>query len=257
MFQNINEISYINGQNGIYDSKIKNNSVRYARNAVSNYQDAYSKDRIDKYNQKVQDAHTNLQKVNEEIEEIKKAQQHNGIVKLDNDTFQKKIKATQDYIDALAAFSDNTPEAKFNMKYAQNEAGKPDKMAVLGAAYEELGKKTSISVGELTETLREGISDKNKFSFSADSLDLNQDGKIDIAEYGTSILVEDMLSTDSTMLNAKNITGEITQEGQNALLSFAAINNYSQALNTYKAIYSDFNLGEAQSEFLKDKNNLI
>lgn len=272
MFKNINETAYINGQQGIYDNRIKNPSVRYARNAVDNFKDAYSQERIEKYHNLTQEAFMNMNECNGRVKTLyDKLQQYKDISNLDKDKFESKLKIMDEYIVALSeyaqakgeyanairAFVDNTPGARFNMKYAQNESGKPDTMAVLGAAYEELDKRTSVSVDELTNTLRKGISDKNKHAFSADSLDINNDGKIDIGEYGASLIVEDMLSTNPNELNIKNITGEINTEGQNRLLSFAAIHNYEQALNTYKAIHSDFKLDEAKDEFLKDKNNQI
>ncbi|MBQ3642350.1 hypothetical protein II906_10580 [bacterium] len=236
MFQNINSITYINGQQGIYDSKVKNNSVRYARNAINNYQQAYSIDTFEKYNQEAQEAHSKIQEI--------KAK-------------SKSIEAVQEYIDAMDKLLNCTPEAEFNLRYAQNKKGEADKMAVMGAAYEELGKRTTVSVDELTKTLQEAINDEFKSDYSADSLDLNQDGQVDLAEYGASILAEDMLSTDPTQLKSENITGVITNEGQNSLLSLAAVNNYAYAQNAYKAICSNFKLDEAQSTFLKDKNNLI
>lgn len=230
MFQNINGVAYINGQNGIYDGKINNNSVRYARNAVDNYKKTYS---------------FSDEWMNAQMPKLK------GVSSKDTDTFNKTIKNAQDFL------STEIPPLRFNMRYAENKAEKPDTLAVLSAAYEEMNRKTSVSVSELTKTLQAGVSEQNKDLVSADSLDLNKDGKIDVAEYGASILVEDMLSTDSSSLNAKNVTGEITDEGQINLLSFASKQNYAPAFETYKAVYKDFKLDEAKQEFLKDKNNLV
>ena len=230
MFQNINGIAYINGQKGVYDGKINNNSVRYARNAVNNYQNTYS---------------TNADWMKAQMTKL------NGIASSDGDTFKKTIAETEKFL------STDFPPIKFNMRYAENKSGKPDTLAVLSAAYEEMNKRTSVSVSELTKTLQQGVSPEHKELVSAESLDINKDGQIDVAEYGASILIEDMLSTDPASLNAKNVNGVITDEGQVNLLTFAAKQNYTPALETFKAVYNDFKLDEAKQNFLKDKNNLV
>ena len=47
MINNIGKITYINGEKGIYNGKIHNSSVRYARNAVNNFNKL--SDKTDKY----------------------------------------------------------------------------------------------------------------------------------------------------------------------------------------------------------------
>ena len=203
-FNNVGNVSYIDGRQGIYDNKIQNKSVRYARNAVSNYLNTYS---IDSFNP------------------------------------QTKF--------------EDLPQAKFEMKYAETQPGLADKMAVLGMAYEELGKKISIKVQELTNMLKQTVSPQYAHLVDASSLDLNKDEKIDLSEYAASLLAEDMLSTDDTSLDSKNIDGRITSDGQNALLAFVNKNNYDAAVSTFKAIHNAYDLNSAQEEFISDENNLV
>ena len=230
MYQEINRTAYINGDKGIYDGRIKNHSVRYARNAVDNYKQTYSPD----------------------AQWLKEKMPTGLPQKIDKDTFDKSIKQTDEWIERTKDFlAVDFPPIKFNMKYAKNAPGEPDKLAVMGVAYEEMDKRTSMPVDELTKKI-------DIAGCSADSLDLNGDGNIDLAEYGSSILVEDMLSSsDSDILKAEDITGEINDKGQVRLMSFAAIKNYRDSQQTYKDVYNAFNLADAQKEFLKDKNNLI
>ena len=221
--------AYINGQNGIYDGKISNPSVKYGRNSVANYQEYlndYTQPRV-------------------EFPDLA------GLSQLSEDKFEKKLNELGCAIDKLDESLNSLPPLDFEQKYMPD--GKFDKMALMGAAYEEMGKRTSISTEELNASLKEVFSDQ----VSIDALDLNKDEKIDLAEYGASILLADILSTNSDELKISNVDGTITKDGQNAVLPYGNIKNYDIANKTYQAIYNAFSLDDAQNKFVSDSNNLI
>ena len=120
--------------------------------------------------------------------------------------------------------------------------GQIDKQAVLGAAYEEMGKVKEIGVKELDSNFAPDE------TFTSEALDINKDGKIDIAEYGTSYLAADMLSKSDTP-NTSNIDGTINKKGFDALLAYTQKSNAAAAAKLYSNIYNTYNLGEAKNEF--------
>lgn len=142
------------------------------------------------------------------------------------------------------------------MEYAKTKPGIADKMAVLGMAYEELGKRISISVQDLTQMLQQAVSPENRNIVSAKSLDLNNDDVIDLAEYSASILIEDMLSSNKDTLDFKNINGTVTSDGQNELYAYANVNNFQAAQNNLRNVYDTFSLNTAQNEFLSNPDNI-
>ena len=131
----------------------------------------------------------------------------------------------------------------FEYRYMpQMQKGQIDKQAILGAAYEELGQVEELSVKDLD----------NKFApdetFTSEALDINKDGKIDIAEYGSSIIAADMLSkSDSPDIN--NVDGTINKKGFDALLKYTQRSNAEAAAKLYSNIYNTYNLGEAKKDF--------
>ncbi len=84
---------------------------------------------------------------------------------------------------------------------------------------------------------------------TAKGVDLNNDGKIDIAEYATNILASDIYS------NGK-VDGVINNRGQNQLIGDAKKENIAKTRKVYFALYQQYNLKEAQEKFLSDLNNL-
>ena len=81
--------------------------------------------------------------------------------------------------------------------------------------------------------------------------DLNNDGKVDVAEYGSSILAADMLSKSETP-NSANVDGTINKKGFDAVLSYTQKSNIAAATKLYSNIYNTYNLGEAQKDFKAD-----
>ena len=123
--------------------------------------------------------------------------------------------------------------------------GSVNTKAVLGAAYEEMGGNKELSVKELDSRF---APDDN---FTSKALDLNNDGKVDVAEYGSSILAADMLSKSETP-NPANVDGTINKKGFDAVLSYTQKSNIAAATKLYSNIYNTYNLGEAQKDFKAD-----
>jgi len=159
----------------------------------------------------------------------------------------------QKYSQNLCDINNENATVKFKEKYmpGQIKDGQIDKMALMGAAYEEMGKHTSIPTSLLTKLTQKSSGENT----NADAIDLNKDGRIDIGEYSTTILVSDALSRGDK-ITPDNIKGIVTNEGLNKSLVFANKKNFDMAYKTYSALYDYYNLGCAQYNFISDKNNL-
>lgn len=199
MYSVSNNRAYINGSSGCYDNQIKNNSVRYGRNAIAN----------------------------------------------------QKI-----YLSDLGSKIGTPINFELNYQPKSTKKGNVDFMALLGSAYEEMGKKVSICLKEFNDNLQNAFgSSENQVSI--DALDINGDNKIDLSEYATSTLIFDMLSTDSQNLDFDNVDGTITNEGHIASLCLINKKNHEMASQIFSTVHEKFNLDNAEAEFFADKNNLI
>jgi hypothetical protein len=157
------------------------------------------------------------------------------------------------YLNDLPKFTETgMPPLDFEYKYMPDN--KLDKMVLLGAAFEEMGKKVSVSVQEMTEKLKQGF---DALGISANALDINKDGKIDNAEYAATILVSDMSSENPNELDAENINGVINKTGLYIIGAYANEKNEANASANLSAIHNAFNLDQAQREFLADTNNTL
>jgi len=218
MFEVNNGIAKIDGTKGKYDNKVTDPSVRYGRNAVENYYTYLEQPVI---NDKMTTAPILDFGLNPD------AADKNA------DKINKFLKENDEYLKAL-------PPLEFEYRYMPQ--GKIDTKAVLGAAYEEMGKNNELSVAEMDYRF---APDK---SFTTSALDLNKDGKIDVAEYGSSIMAADMLSKSETP-DIKNIDGTINRQGFNALLAYTQKSKAEAAAKLYSIIYNTYNLGEVKKEF--------
>ncbi len=220
MYSTINGVSYISGDFGKYDNTVKNNSVRYGRNSVDNF-----KKYLSNY-------------VTPEFPAPKFSKPE------DVDVFLKQLNESE---------SKRTP-LDFVQKYMPGDIknGKIDSMALMAASFEELGKP-EISKEELENQIKSTAA--NPENVTADAMDLNKDGKIDLAEYSTSILLSDALSTNNQEISPENIDGVVTNKGLDSIAPFAEKNNVNEAYKTYSYLYDFYKLGEAQKEFLSDSNN--
>lgn len=210
MFEVNNGVAQINGSMGKYDGKVEDPSTRYGRNAVENYYTYVEKPIVaDKMN----------------TPPILSGSDS------DADKLNNFLKENDEYLKAL-------PPLEFEYRYMpQMPKGQIDKKALLGAAYEEMGKVNEMSVEEMD----------NRFapddSFTSRALDINKDGKIDNGEYATSILAADMLSKSDTPDTA-NIDGTINKKGFNAVLAYTQKSNAAAAAALYSNIYNTYNLAD-------------
>ena len=220
-FEIAGNVAKIEGSQGKYDNKVTNPSVRYGRNAVENYY-TYLEQPI------IADTMNPAPILDFGLDP--NAPEKNA------DKIDKFLKENDEYLKAL-------PPLEFEYRYMpQMPKGQVDKQAVLGAAYEEMGGEKELSVNELDSRF---APDK---TFTSKALDINNDGKVDIAEYGSSILAADMLSKSETPDTA-NIDGTINKNGFNAVLAYTQKSKAAAAAALYSKIYNTYNLGEAQKEF--------
>ena len=86
---------------------------------------------------------------------------------------------------------------------------------------------------------------------------MNNDGKVDLAEYATSTMATDMLDSldEKTMPTVNNIDGVITNKGENAALKLYTKNNIQPAKQIFTNLYNTFNLNNAMNEFKSNQNN--
>ena len=221
MFEVNNGITNIDGSKGKYDGTVSNPSVRYGRNAVNNFLNYMEQPiRNDKMNPApILDFGMNPAAPEENAKKV-----------------EKFLKENDEYLKSL-------PPLEFEYRYMPNvQRGSIDKDALMGAAYEEMGKKQSIDVSEI-----DGMYGKNS-SLSTKPLDINNDGKIDIGEYSSSILAADMLSKSETP-DMNNVDGVINNKGYNAVLEYTKKSNAEAASKLYSNIYNNFELGNATKEF--------
>ena len=186
-------IAKINGQQGKYDTLVKNADARYGRNAADNY---------------------------------------------------------KTYINDIGNVDKKVP-LEFEYRYMPD--GKFNKFAIIGNAYEEMGQQTRIKKEKLTEQFKKA----NLTECSADALDLNNDGYIDTAEYSAGTLAQDILSSsDDCQINPSKADGVINAKGEAKSIALNKTSNQSAAREIYTNLYKDFELDNAQQEFLSDKDNL-
>ena len=220
MFEVRNGVANIDGTKGKYDNKTTDPSVKYGRNAVENLY-TYMEHPL------VTDNMTTAPILDFGLNSD--APQKN-IDKLD-----KFLKENDEYLKAL-------PPLEFEYRYMPKmPKGQVDRKAVLGAAYEEMGEN-ELSVKELDSRFAPDN------TFTSKALDVNNDGKVDIAEYGSSILAADMLSKSDTP-NPANIDGTINKKGFDAVLAYTQKSKAEAAAKLYSSIYNTYNLGEAKKDF--------
>lgn len=209
----------INGANGKYDGKIADASIRYGRNSVDNHVD-YMEARLTTDNHAVPpifDFSTSA-----EAEE-------------------KNLSALEKYLDKNDEYLNALPPLEYEYRYMPvNNIGVVDRKAVLGAALEEMGEK-EMSVQDFEEKF---ILDNELMT--AEPLDINKDGKIDVAEYATNIIATDLLSKNTT--DPLTADGVVNRKGMNAILEYTKKSNSDAASKLYANIYNTYDLGKGLSE---------
>lgn len=210
----------VNGANGYYDKKVENDSVRYGRNVVDNHF-AHVLSPIVKDNMAVPPVL--------DFSQQSEAQDFN-------------LKLLEKYADKNDEHLKSLPPLQYEYRYMPNlSVGKVDKLAVLGAAYEEMGKVKELPVKVFEKRF---LIDE---TYTAEPLDVNKDGKIDISEYGANIIAADLLSKGTT--DPMKADGVINSKGMSAILAYTKKSNADAAAKLYSNIYNTHNLGSQLNEF--------
>ena len=218
MFEVNNGVAKINGINGKYtEENVTNPSVRYGRNSVQNFYN-YLQQPITK------DNHTTPPILD---------------LGLSPNATEKNIEKMEKYVKENDTYLKSLPPLEYEYRYMPNirKHGEIDKDALLGSAYEEFGGRKEVDTIVLDAKFA-----KNS-NYSADAMDLNKDGVIDIGEYGASVLAADMIS------NNGNINGTINRNGHDAILELTQKANAEAATQLYTSLYNKYNLGEAAKKF--------
>ena len=221
MFDVNKGIAKIDGSNGKYnESNVTNPSVRYGRNAIHNFY-LYLEQPI------ASDNHPTPPILDFGI---------------NPNSTDKNIEAMEAFTNENDKYLNSLPPLEYEYRYMPNihKHGDIDKDALFGAAYEELGGRKEVSAEELNQVFA-------KDSTTTNPLDINNDGKIDVGEYSTSILAADMLSNETG-----NIDGTINNNGHNAVQELTKKNNAKAAAMLYSSIYNQFGLKDAAKNFNPD-----
>lgn len=229
--QNGDRQAYITGNHGKYDGVIKNRRLRYARNAISNFEQ-YALYRMPKV----------------------KYPDLEGLADFSDDKFERKMAQLDRALDMSAKARKSMPPIDYTLKYLPKKVdhNTVDTLAVIGAAFEDMGKRVQIGTAAFTKKLQKVF---NSDRISADVLDLNKDGKIDVGEYASSILAADMLSKNSVEM--KSIDGTINQTGHFNLIGFLNKRNDYFPSRVFQYLHDFFALDRAKEEFLSNPNNMV
>ncbi len=208
----------VNGDSGRYDGKIADNSVRYGRNAVDNhFEHAFSP---------ISDDHFETAPILDFSQSA--------------EAKEKNIEAIEDFIEENDKYLNSLPPIEYEYRYLPNiKTGNIDKKALLAAAFEEMGGAEEISVKDFEKAYL------NEFQ-TAEPLDINKDGKIDVAEYGANMLAADILSKGTT--DPMKANGVINAKGMNAILEYTKKSNAAAAAKLYSNIYHTHQLGNALNQ---------
>ena len=210
-------VAKIDGTRGKYDGVVENPSERYGRNSVQNFY-AYLQEPLSKDN----NATPPILDFNPSPE-----------------TADKNIENMEKYVNENDKYLSSLPPLEFEYRYMPNihKKGEIDKEALLGSAYEQLGQRDEVSVEDMEKT----FAPTKEYTYAP--MDINKDGKIDKAEYSTSILAADLLSKPEGT-NIDGVDGTINNKGMNAIQELTKKANAQEASVVYTALYNQYNLGK-------------
>lgn len=210
----------VNGNNGRYDGQVTDESVKYGRNAVDNHL------------KQMQAPLVNDNYATPPIFDFSPT----------TEAGEKNLKAMENFANKNDAYLNSLPPLEYEYRYMPNVVnGRIDKKALLGAAFEEMGGQRELSVAEFEK--RYIVDD----SMTAEPLDINKDGKIDVAEYGANILAADILSKGTT--DPMKADGTINAKGHNSILEYTKKSNAAAAAKLYSNIYNAHKLGSTINQF--------
>jgi len=241
-----NDKAYITGDTGTYSGKVADSNVVYGRNSVANYKQYL--------NALTQDSFESSKQLQTMLEKLKNIFKSKVDISGQLDKIQSKLEELAKRIPI---------PINFVQKYlpGQVDAKNLNTQALMGAAYEDLGKK-EVSVSELDKEFKyAGVNNATVAAF-----DINNDGKIDESENAVALLIKDMgdahsteevLKTGKMNLDAKDLDGTITNVGEVNLHSFLNPKQIEQSKVIIKAIYDAFKLGKAKEDFENNPNNTL
>lgn len=211
----------INGINGNYNSTKYNQSIKYGLNSANNYKNEMLAPVIN---------------IDNNVPPIFKFSNDPAVI----DDNLAKMKA---YADKNDEYLNSLPPLEFEYRYAPlNSSGLIDKKAALAAALEEMDGNKELSVDEFEYRY---LIDENQQT--AKPLDVNNDGKIDIAEYASNMIASDILSKGTT--DPLKADGVINNKGIETILTYTKKSNADAAAKLYSNIYNTHNLGSELNEF--------
>lgn len=240
-------INAITGYNGIYDGKVQNPSIRYGMNAANNMQ-IFTEE--------------GSKKAVESITENRYIQDSNS----DGEIFAKALEKF-----AQGLEQDEFTLSKYRYQYSTVNEGEFDKLSLLGAAYEEMGRKENIPVKKMTKMIQEFYPSikksgkEGKSVFSAKVLDTNKNGKVEVDEYGTFLALADVKSKDKSSEDMSLVNGQITDEGVKEAMSYMAVNTKNPFTrfkltrymrNVFANLQKNLDLSEAKEKFESEKASL-
>ena len=159
---------------------------------------------------------------------------------LSEEAQDKNLTKMEEFVNKNDAYLRNLPPLEYEYRYMLPNGG-VNKKALLGAAFEEMGRVNELPVKEF----------ENRYLISkeqtAEPLDINKDGKIDIAEYGANILAADVLSKNTN--DVSKVDGKINSRGMNAVLEYSKKSNAAAAAKLYANIYKTYDLGKSLYQF--------
>lgn len=159
--------------------------------------------------------------------------------------------------------TDKDPSANFNLKYLPEEKADKtnlNKMALLGAAFADLGSKMSMSVEDMNKIVKNAFGEKTSVS----AFDINNDGQIDVSENAVAFVIKDMADKTPTEEAAKNGKLNLSADDIDGTITNVGENNFGAFLNSEKAeankkvitqIHQILKLDEAKNIFASDANN--
>ena len=209
----------VNGSSGRYDNKINDESLKYGRNAVDNH---------------IKHMQAPITNENFAVPPVFNFSPN-------AQASEENLNALEKFVDANDAYLNSLPPLEYEYRYIPNfTQGNLDKKAVLAAAYEEMGGVKELSVKEFEDKYL--IDD----SQTAEPMDINKDGKIDVAEYGANIVATDVLSKGVT--DPMKANGVINAKGLNAIMEYSKKSNAAAAAKLYANVYYAHNLGSALNQ---------
>jgi len=155
---------------------------------------------------------------------------------LDKNNVDQSIDEIEKYADTIDKEVKEMPSYNFSYQYTTNVN---DTRAVINSSYNDMGRK-SMPVKDFEKAC---MFDENQ---TAEAVDLNKDGNIDVAEYSATKIAADILSKNTT--DPLKADGNINGDGMTALMAYTQKSNAAAAQKLYASIYNTYNLGANLNE---------